>query len=1020
MEVRATLRFESFTLDQMVQMLLAMICVEYEASLGTQQMPGWVISDRGRKQGKRQNSDSGLLVAIRDLHQATEIRGSDQSGSRTANHNTMAKLSRPPPSSSSRSRKTILSSSSESEPESNNDSNSDSEFPDIAAFPSSPKRIRKVSPPLQATKKRPTPPTDTVSTGSNQTVIESATSPNAASSSVAGAKRRKLLLGAVSDNVLFRKWTPAQEEEGGVPARKKRRGLTAGTGFGLGLGMMRDDEKDGSDSETENLVVNRKKAKEVRRIGESTVTAQTVVRTTKSLFSDQNLSQKHLVETKNKEEKRSASLVQPPKQSTSQSKDMMEIDQEQDMDIFEDLEDFAEESFHTAQSKESSESNEVGSETTVEKAPNTRTATNSKDDDSEEDLDAFFSKLSNKPKIPAVRESHLSPTKPRSTKNSRGKRMDTSWETQSRTLFDVDESDGRQGRAAKQVVSSDEDTCGEEDVTQDFSCLQLESSSSSSSSDSESSSETETERRSRPPAATTTTAKKRTQTPSPPPKIPKLKAKPSSTTLPPPSPSKKLPRIPTTPHRPSSDLFWSREFVDDWNDTHSPTKKEPLFPSTKPPASDATSTRGGTSITSPKKKNPPAAPPSPQKASTTALLARESRLARQAFDTHKHSLATHFLSLLDARLASSRLSALTASTGGIKLVWSKTLNTTAGRANWKKESITTNTRLPSFSGAKQEGGKEVVVKHHASIELATKVLSTPERLFNTLAHEFCHLAVFMIDGVTARPHGAEFKAWAKKVNESEFGAGGGGRNRGVGKMKIREGGEGGEGVEWEGGYAVEVTTRHGYEIEFRYVWVCDGVLSESSSTGQTEGTGKEKGQGERKGGCGTEYKRHSKSIDPKRHRCGLCKGVLRQVKPAPRGQGQRQQHQQGGGGGGDGHVSDMAGVVGVGTQKGMGMKEKGKTSEYQVFVKEQMKVVKAQKPGLTFGEVMKEVAERWKVEKARREKNNKKETPLAETKGKLSTVVEEVVADEDGDGEDTPDVFDDEPMMDVVDLTADD
>ncbi|EGO55096.1 hypothetical protein NEUTE1DRAFT_130971 [Neurospora tetrasperma FGSC 2508] len=932
----------------------------------------------------------------------------------------MAKLSRPPPSSSSRSRKTIFSSSSESEPESNSDSDSDSEFSDIAALPPSPQRKRKVLQPLPATKKRSTPPTDTASTSSHQTVIESATSPNAASSSVAGVKRRKLLLGAVSDNVLFRKWTPAQEEEGGVPARKKRRGLTAGTGFGLGLGMMRDEEKEGSDSEAENLVADRKKVKEVKRVGESTVTAQTVVRTTKSLFRDQNLSKKHregkeLMRTKNKEEKSLASLVQPPKQSARKGKDMMEIDQELDIDIFEDLEDFAEESFHTAQSKESSESNELGSETMVEKAPNTNTASNSKEDDSDEDLDAFFSKLSNKPKIPAVRESHLSPTKPRSTKNSRGKRMDASWGTQSRTLFDDEESDRQQRRAAKQVVSIDDDTCGEEDVTQDFSCLQLDSSSSSS--DSESSSETETERRSRPPAATTTT-KKRTQTPSPPPKIPKLKPKPSSTTLPPPSPPKKLPRIPTTPHRPSSDLFWSREFVDDWNDTHSPTKKEPLFSSTKPPTSDATSTRG-TSITSPK-KNPPAT--SPSKAAT-ALLARESRLARQLFDTHKHSLATHFLSLLDARLTSSRLSALTASTGGIKLVWSKTLNTTAGRANWKKESITCRpgqgSTKPDGRSSKEEKKKEkevvVTVKHHASIELATKVLSTPERLFNTLAHEFCHLAVFMIDGVTARPHGAEFKAWAKKVNESEFGAGGGGRNRGVGKMNIRDGGEG---VEWEGGYAVEVTTRHGYEIEFRYVWVCDGVLSESSSTGQGEEKrkGKEKGQGEGKEGCGTEYKRHSKSIDPKRHRCGLCKGILRQVKPAPRGHGQ-QHHQQGGGRGG--HVSDMAGGDGAGTQKGMGMKEKGKTSEYQVFVKYQMKVVKAEKPRLTFGEVMKEVAERWKVEKARREKN-KKEIPLAETKGKLSTVLEEVVADEDGDGEDIPDVFDDEPMMDVVDLTADD
>ncbi|KAJ4381445.1 hypothetical protein N0V85_008674, partial [Neurospora sp. IMI 360204] len=438
---------------------------------------------------------------------------------------------------------------------------------------------------------------------------------------------------------------------------------------------------------------------------------------------------------------------------------------------------------------------------------------------------------------------------------------------------------------------------------------------------------------------------------------------------------------------------------------------ELLFPSTKPSSEEATNSPD-------KKKNKPArrAQPSPQKAA--ALLARESRLARQAFDTHKHFLASHFLALLDARLTSSRLSALTASTGGIKLVWSKTLNTTAGRANWKKESITTRlgSKQKDAANNNKEEKKEVEVKHHASIELATKVLSTPERLFNTLAHEFCHLAVFMIDGVTTRPHGAEFKAWARKVNDSEFGRRHGGGPKPFGKMNIiREGeGEGGGDssgkvkVEWEGGYAVEVTTRHGYEIEFRYVWVCDGPVSGQGPDGDEK----------KKKGCGTEYKRHSKSVDPSRHRCGVCKGVLRQVKPAPRGQGQGQ------------HVSDTTGVDGEGTQKGMGTNkiqvEKAKTSsEYQVFVKEQMRVVKGQKPGLAFGEVMKEVAERWKVEKARREKKNKKEIPPpAETTGKkLSTVLEEeVVADEeDGDGEDSPDsMFEDELMMDVVDLTADD
>lgn len=35
-------------------------------------------------------------------------------------------------------------------------------------------------------------------------------------------------------------------------------------------------------------------------------------------------------------------------------------------------------------------------------------------------------------------------------------------------------------------------------------------------------------------------------------------------------------------------------------------------------------------------------------------------------------------------------------------------------------------------------------------------------------------------------------------------------------------------------------------------------------------------------GCGAEYGRHSKSIDPDKHRCGKCKGVLVQVRPKPR------------------------------------------------------------------------------------------------------------------------------------------
>lgn len=36
-------------------------------------------------------------------------------------------------------------------------------------------------------------------------------------------------------------------------------------------------------------------------------------------------------------------------------------------------------------------------------------------------------------------------------------------------------------------------------------------------------------------------------------------------------------------------------------------------------------------------------------------------------------------------------------------------------------------------------------------------------------------------------------------------------------------------------------------------------------------------------GCGMEYQRHSKSIDPAKHTCGVCKGRLVQIRPIPRG-----------------------------------------------------------------------------------------------------------------------------------------
>jgi predicted SprT family Zn-dependent metalloprotease len=157
-------------------------------------------------------------------------------------------------------------------------------------------------------------------------------------------------------------------------------------------------------------------------------------------------------------------------------------------------------------------------------------------------------------------------------------------------------------------------------------------------------------------------------------------------------------------------------------------------------------------------------------------------------------------------------------------------------------------------------------RHHAAIELAEKVIDDEDRLLNVIAHEFCHLANFMISGVTTQPHGKEFKSWASKCSRA---------------FAHRN---------------ITVTTKHSYDIDFRYIWNCVE--------------------------CGTEFKRHSKSIDTERHRCGSCEGRLEQIKPRPR--------------------------------------PRGAPSEYQKFVQVEMKIVKQANPGSPQKDVMRLVADKWK------------------------------------------------------------
>ncbi|KAF2743678.1 hypothetical protein M011DRAFT_489613 [Sporormia fimetaria CBS 119925] len=346
------------------------------------------------------------------------------------------------------------------------------------------------------------------------------------------------------------------------------------------------------------------------------------------------------------------------------------------------------------------------------------------------------------------------------------------------------------------------------------------------------------------------------------------------------SPSKKGNRIPKAPNlRPSLDAFWCPAVINTWNEMHSPAKtllsprKQKLLRQMEnlDLSSDSDDSFAPKSA-SPRKKE--AAKPKTTSRSRSPSPAKE-RAQRKAFETTKHDLAVSFLSELDATITQGRIATMCAPTGGIKLIWSKTLKTTAGRANWRREKI--RLRMgPHPTDIRTE------YRHVCSIELAEKVIDNDERLCNVLAHEYCHLTTFMISEVSNNPHGAEFKSWAHKVSRA---------------------------------FAhknVHVTTKHSYQIAYKYVWECVG--------------------------CGYEYKRHSKSVDPVRHSCGKCKGRLLQTKPTPRGAGAKK----------DG-------------------KEK---SEYQVFVKENFKKVKErlEKEGrdAKLGNVMAVVAEEYKSLKEKR------------------------------------------------------
>lgn len=87
---------------------------------------------------------------------------------------------------------------------------------------------------------------------------------------------------------------------------------------------------------------------------------------------------------------------------------------------------------------------------------------------------------------------------------------------------------------------------------------------------------------------------------------------------------------------------------------------------------------------------------------------------RKLFDEQKHELATAFLAEVDQTITNGQVASMAHSTGGIQIIWSKKLSSTAGRANWRREAIRSKDADDFLSNT--------TYRHHASIELAEKVI----------------------------------------------------------------------------------------------------------------------------------------------------------------------------------------------------------------------------------------------------------------------------------------------------------
>jgi predicted SprT family Zn-dependent metalloprotease len=179
------------------------------------------------------------------------------------------------------------------------------------------------------------------------------------------------------------------------------------------------------------------------------------------------------------------------------------------------------------------------------------------------------------------------------------------------------------------------------------------------------------------------------------------------------------------------------------------------------------------------------------------------------FTRQREVLTARTFAQLNAVVFSDKLPQSLADT----LLWNAKLKTTAG--------VTYTSRQAAPPALDDVGGSSSSLPFQmvARIELSTHVVDNSSKLRQTLCHEMCHAAAWLIDGVSKPPHGPAFRAWA---------------SRAMAKLP-----------------GLDVSTCHSYDIAFKFNYQCTTL------------------------GCGSIYGRHSDSINTARQVCGLCGGPLR-------------------------------------------------------------------------------------------------------------------------------------------------